>query len=121
MSIWQPAVTAPPSPPPGAGWENDGDIIMDKHRVRRHYLLTWLLPELISSLPYDILAVLAHEDDKHSYRAISLRAIRFLGLLRWPRLWRYVQKCGGMGLGWPAVQFGPHPGSLPGAEYYPTP
>lgn len=65
---------------------------MDKSQVRRHYLTTWCVPELISSLPYDILALYAHTLDPLSYRAISFRAVRFLGLLRWPRLWRYITK-----------------------------
>ena len=75
-----------------AGWEHDGDIIMEKSRVRKHYLKSWFVPELLSSIPYDIIALVAHREDPRSYKAISFRAIRFLGLLRWPRLWRYIQK-----------------------------
>jgi hypothetical protein len=75
-----------------AGWENDGDIIMDKTRVRKNYLSTWFVPDVISSLPYDILSLMAHGDDPKSYRAMSFRAVRLLGLLHWPRLWRYIQK-----------------------------
>ena len=51
----------------------------------------------LASLPYDILAVISYVDDPRSYRAISFRAIRMLALLRWPRLWRYIQKWVGRG------------------------
>lgn len=74
------------------GWENDGDIVMDKQLVRRRYLCTWFVPDLISSLPYDTLALLSQGKDPSSYTSISLRAVRMLSLLRWPRLWKYIQK-----------------------------
>lgn len=75
-----------------AGFLSKGDVVMDKSRVRRHFALGWFVPDLLSSLPYDALALLAMNADKHSPKAIGLRAVRLLTLLRWPRLWKYVQR-----------------------------
>lgn len=53
-------------------------------RVRLHYLRTWFTPDMISSVPYDLIALLAKQGDLAAY----LRLLRLVRLVRLPRLFK---------------------------------
>lgn len=55
-----------------------------QHRVRLHYLRTWFSPDIIASIPYDLIALLAKQGDLAAY----LRLLRLVRMVRLPRLFK---------------------------------
>ena len=53
-------------------------------RVRWYYLKTWFMPDLIASIPYDLIALLAKQGDLAAY----LRLLRLVRMTRLPRLFK---------------------------------
>ena len=52
--------------------------------MRLRYLCTWFFPDLVSSVPYDAIALLAQQGDIAAY----LRLLRLVRLVRLPRLFK---------------------------------
>ncbi|GAB4818740.1 hypothetical protein N2152v2_005786 [Parachlorella kessleri] len=70
------------------GYDDDGIIVMEKSRVRWYYLRTWFMPDLIASIPYDLIALLAKQGDLAAY----LRLLRLVRMTRLPRLFKYISR-----------------------------
>lgn len=53
-------------------------------RVRSTYLKTWFVPDVVASIPYDLIALLAKQGDLAAY----LRLLRLVRMVRLPRLFK---------------------------------
>ena len=62
-------------------------IEYDRKRVARHYLKTWLLPDIISGVPFALIELLFNE----SGGASSLKVIKVMRLLRFLKLTRLLK------------------------------
>ena len=86
--------------------DTDRQVLVTSHRhIARHYMWTWLVPDLISSIPYDwfILGIKFHEDPTSAQESDSnlsqlpqllriVKCIKLLRLLRIAKIGRYIQK-----------------------------
>ncbi|XP_061429013.1 potassium/sodium hyperpolarization-activated cyclic nucleotide-gated channel 2-like [Lethenteron reissneri] len=80
--------------------EDNTDIILDPRKIKRTYLRTWFLVDLVSSIPVDYIFLIVESGmDSDVYKtARALRIVRFakilslLRLLRLSRLIRYIHQ-----------------------------
>ncbi|TGZ64941.1 hypothetical protein CRM22_006107 [Opisthorchis felineus] len=77
------------------------EIVLNPKEIARHYVKTWFLLDLLSSLPLDYIYLIFHENENFSHIVQAGRALRFLRfakllslikLLRLSRLVRYVSQ-----------------------------
>ena len=70
-------------------------IVTDLPSIRAHYLKTWFLCDLVSWLPFDILAVLQNKGDdacgEGNTQGAQLRALRLVRMLRLMKLMRVAK------------------------------
>uniref|UniRef100_A0A914VCK9 Uncharacterized protein n=1 Tax=Plectus sambesii TaxID=2011161 RepID=A0A914VCK9_9BILA len=59
-----------------------GEVVSDPHIIRRNYCKSWFLIDLLSCLPYDILNVFDHVDDRISSLFSAMKVVRLLRLGR---------------------------------------
>lgn len=65
-----------------------GVLVKDRGRIRRRYLRSWFLIDLLSILPFDMVAVSVPSAGKELNRLKAVRVIRLLRLLKLVRLMR---------------------------------
>uniref|UniRef100_A0A670K7G1 Hyperpolarization activated cyclic nucleotide gated potassium channel 2 n=1 Tax=Podarcis muralis TaxID=64176 RepID=A0A670K7G1_PODMU len=86
--------------------EDNTEIILDPERIKKKYLKTWFVVDLVSSIPVDYIFLIVEKGiDSEVYKtARALRIVRFtkilslLRLLRLSRLIRYIHQWEEVGL-----------------------
>ncbi len=75
------------------GYDNQGYIVRDFRTIARNYLLTWFLPDIAGSFPFDkvISAVISSEESDASSAVASTNLLRSLKLVRMIKLIRAVK------------------------------
>nr|XP_034973123.1 potassium/sodium hyperpolarization-activated cyclic nucleotide-gated channel 2 [Zootoca vivipara] len=84
----------------GIVFEDNTEIILDPERIKKKYLKTWFVVDLVSSIPVDYIFLIVEKGiDSEVYKtARALRIVRFtkilslLRLLRLSRLIRYIHQ-----------------------------